>query len=265
MAEKPAILQSVSTASIRPEMLDNTTKQMSLPALWEKSYLCPCRDRQTRQPNQTCKLCHGRGIAYLPSRPLNIIITSQEKGAFNGDLGLLDSGTAIGTPADREIQVAFRDRITLPSATVSQSFIFDVSQRRVDNGFYMVYDVHSIDFATSLKGELTEGLDFTWDRDRNLFFPKDSLLEENISINIQTTLRYMVADLLKEHRYARNLMNQLIKLPQKLLLKREDLFIDKEAFEVGIDNAEVGQMIDTKRPPALDGLNGFFRNSGSNG
>lgn len=265
MAEKPSILENVSTAAIRTELLDNTAKQMSIPALWEKSYLCPCRDRQTRQPNQTCKLCHGRGIAYLPPRPLDIIITSQEKGVFNGDIGLIDSGTAIGTPADRNAQVAFRDRITIPSATVSQSFIFDVTQRRVDNGFYMVYDVKSIDFATSLKGELTEGIDYTWDRDKNLFFPDASLLGQNVSINIQTTLRYMVADLLKEHRYAKNTLNQLVKLQQKLLLKREDIFVDKEAFSVGTDESEVGRMIDTKRPPAIDGLNGFFRSSGSNG
>jgi hypothetical protein len=262
MAEKPAILGTMSTANIRTDMLDNAIAAVSLPTLWEKSYLCPCRNRATRQPNQTCKICHGRGIAFMPARPLAMIVTSQEKGIFNGDLGLMDSGTALGTP-DRDTQVAFRDRITIQNATVSQSFIFDVSQRRIDYGFYMVYDVHSIDFATSMKGELTEGVDYTLDLNRNLFFPKEHLLYENISINIQTTLRYMVADLLKEHRYARDPAGRLLKLPQKLLLKREDLFIDKEAFEVGVNDSEVGQMVDTKRPPAVDGLNGFFRNSGS--
>lgn len=264
MAEKPSILQTISTAAVREEMLDTMTDQVSLPALLEKSFLCPCRNRSTRQPNQTCKLCHGRGIAYLPPKPLKVIIQSQEKGLTNGDIGLLDSGTAIGTP-ERGIQVAFRDRITVPSAVVAQSFIFDVSQRRIDQGFYMVYDVKQIDFATSMKGELYEGSDYTWDREKNLFIPKAHLLKENISINIQTTLRYLVADLLKEHRYARNTLGQLIKLPQKLLLKREDIFIDKEAFEVGVNDADIGQMIDTKRQPAVDGLNGFFRNGGSNG
>lgn len=263
MAEKPSILQSVSTASIRPEMLDNTAMQMSIPTLWEKSYLCPCRDRQTRQPNQTCKLCHGRGIAYLPARPMPMIITSQDKGVINSDLGLIDSGTALGTPADRESQIAFRDRITVPNVTISQSFIFDATQNRVTNGFYMVYDVKIIDFATSMKGELTEGVDYTWNSEKNLFFPNQSLLGLNISINIQTTLRYMVADLLKEHRYAKDMQNRIIKLNQKLLLKREDIFIDKEAFSSGVDDNQVGQMIDTKRPPALDGLNGFFRSSGA--
>lgn len=256
------MLQQISSAAIRTDMLDNGLQLVSLPSLWEKSYLCPCRDRATRQPNQTCKLCHGRGIAFLPARPLDIVIQSQEKGIVNSDLGLMDSGTALGTP-DRSAQVAFRDRITIPSAQVSQSFIFDVTQKRIDHGFYMVYDVKSIDFATSLIGELTEGKDYTIDLDHNLFFPKSHLLGNNVSINIQTTLRYMVADLLKEHRYSRDVKGQLIKMPQKLLLKREDIFIDKEAFDLGTNDSDVGKMIDTKRPPAVDGLNGFFRGSGA--
>jgi hypothetical protein len=203
-------------------------------------------------------LCHGRGIAYLPAKNLRIIVQSQEKGISNADLGLIDSGTAIGTP-DRSIQVAFRDRITIPTAKVSQSFIFDVSQRRVDTGFFMVYDVNKIEFATTMEGEIFEGDDYIIDLKNNLFFPKEHLIGQNISLNILTTLRYMVADLLKEHRYARQRDNSYEKLPQKLLLKREDIFIDKEAFELGTNEEITGQMIDTKRQPTSDGLNGFFK------
>lgn len=262
MAEKPAILQNVSTASIRTDMLDNQVTSMSIPTLWEKSYLCPCRNKDTRQPDPSCKLCRGRGIAYLTPRPLNVIIQSQEKGVFNADLGLLDSGTAIGTP-DRLTRVAFRDRITVPDAKVSQSFIFDVTSKRVKNGFYMVYDVHEIELATSINGELLEGVDYTVDYNKNLFFPNESLIGKNISINILTTLRYMVADLLKEHRYAKNPKGELEKLPQKLLLKREDIFIDKEAFSLGVNEEEITEMMDAKRKPSVDGLNGFFGSGGN--
>lgn len=261
MAEKPTILQTTSQATIKSDLVDNQTASMGLQAQWEKSFLCPCRDRATRQPNQSCKLCHGRGIAYLPARPLTIIIQSQEKGVMNTDIGILDSGTAIGTP-DRGVQIAFRDRITVPIAQVSQSFLFDVSERRIKNGFYMVYDVRKVDFATTMQGELYEGTDYTVDLHKNLFFPGEHLLNQNISINIQTTLRYMVADLLKEHRYTRNQLGEMEKLPQKLLLKREDIFIDKEAFELGTNPDEVIEMVDTKRQSSTDGLNGFFRSGG---
>jgi hypothetical protein len=261
MAEKPQIFNSTSTASVRTDLLDPGMKSMSIPALWEKSFLCPCRNRATRQPSQSCNICHGRGIGYLPATPLDILIGSQEKGVLNGDIGLVDSGTAIATPVQRETRVSFRDRLTIPDAQVRQSFIFDVSERRVQKGFHMVYDVHEVEYAVTKKGELTEGVDFTIDKKNNLFFPDTSLEGEMVSINITTTLRYMVTDLLKEHRYARDPAGSLIIMPQKILLKREDVFVDKEAFELGVEDAEVGEMIDTKRKPPVDGLNGFFRNS----
>jgi hypothetical protein len=264
MAERPSILSNTANPGIRTDIMDTATNNMALPSLWEKSYLCPCRNKETKQPSQACKRCHGRGIAYLPPQNIKVIIQSQEKGVFNADLGLIDSGTAIGTPADRSVRIAFRDRLTVPSAKVSQSFIFDASDRRISKGFYMVYDVHEIEYATTMDGELQEGTDYTIDLKSNLFFPKEHLRGQMISINILTTLRYMVADLLKEHRYAPNHSGQIIQTPQKLLLKREDLFIDKEAFEIGVSDADVGEMIDTKKQPSTDGLNGFFR-SGLNG
>lgn len=262
MADRPTILSQISAAGVRTDMLDRTADVMAIPTLWEKSYLCPCRIRETRQPNPSCRLCRGRGVAYLPAKPLKMIIQSQEKGVINTDLGLLDSGTAIGTPSDREVRVAFRDRITVEGALVSQSFIFDVTNKRIKDGFYMVYDVKEVEFATTMEGQIYEGEDFEVDYKNNLFFPKEHLLGKNISINILTTLRYMVADLLKEHRYAPRRDGKLARLPQKLLLKREDIFVDKEAFSNGVNDEEVTEMIDTKRQPSVDGLNGFFRSSG---
>lgn len=262
MTDKPSMLSSMDTgtgtasAMIRTDMIDKHNRTMSIPSLWEKSYLCPCRNRETRQPDPSCELCHGRGIAFLSPKRLSLIIQSQDKGVFNGDLGLIDSGTAIGTP-DRDTRIAFRDRITIPLAQVSQSFIFDVSESRVENGFYMVYDVHEIELATTMDGELSEGEDYTFDQEKNLFFPKEKLIGKNVSINILTTLRYLVADLLKEHRYAQQRDGSFERLPQKLLLKREDIFIDKEAF-----SSDVVRIIDTKQERS-DNLNGFFTGSGN--
>lgn len=259
MAERPATLgiQAISQAAFRTDVLDTHVHNMAIPALWEKSYLCPCRNRETRQPDPSCLVCHGRGIAYMKPKDFTIMIQSQEKGVFNGDLGLIDAGTAIGTP-DRSVRIAFRDRITVPDAKVSQSFIFDASQKRIDNGFYMTYDVNEIEFVTTLGKELVEGEDYTLDLSKNLFFPMQHLLKENISLNILTTLRYMVADLLKEHRYGRVSTGNLEQLQQKLLLKREDLFIDKEAFEEDVE--KIG-FVDTKREASMEGLNGFFMGS----
>lgn len=266
--QKPAILQPITpprtepveghipggaTAYMRKDILDAHIYGMSIPVLWEKSYLCPCRNRKTRQPAPACPVCHGRGVAFLPPEEIIMTIQSQEKGLVNTDLGLLDSGTAIGTP-NRIHRISFRDRITIPSVEISQSLIFDATQKRIDHGFYLIYNVNEIELAVIQGRELVYGEDYDFNFDKNLFVPKQHLIGENISINIITQLRYMVADLLKEYRYAREMNRELIHLPQKLLLKREDIFIDKEHFE---DSSSEGQMVDTKRVP-VEGLNGFF-------
>ncbi len=242
-----------ATAYMRTDIVDSHQYGMSIPTLWEKSYLCPCRNRKTRQPEQACDTCKGRGIAFLPSKVVLMTVQSQEKGIINADLGLMDTGTAIGTP-ERSRKVSFRDRITIPEILISQSLIFDATQKRIDHGFYLIYNVEAIELAVTKERPLIMGEDFEFDFDKNLFIPKQHLLGQNISINILTQLRYMVVDLLKEHRYAKEMNDDIVQLPQKLLLKREDIFVDKEHFED--DNLD-GQMIDTKRAPE-DGLNGFF-------
>ena len=87
MAERPSMLNNIASPTIRTDVIDTHKDSMSIPSLWEKSYLCPCRNRMTRQPNPSCERCRGRGIAFLPPKPLSIIIQSQEKGIINADLG----------------------------------------------------------------------------------------------------------------------------------------------------------------------------------
>ncbi|WP_220428474.1 hypothetical protein, partial [Streptococcus lutetiensis] len=79
----------------------------------------------------------------------------------------------------------------------TQHFIFDVTEKRIERGFYLVYDVKEIQYALVMDRELVEGTDYRFDRDKNMFFPNESLLGENVSLNISTTLRYLVSDLLK--------------------------------------------------------------------
>ncbi|ASR79602.1 hypothetical protein KAMFAM_92 [Bacillus phage Kamfam] len=261
MAEKPMILQSIAQATHRLPDLDNHIDNFSQKILWEKSYLCPCRDKATRQPDQTCPICHGRGIAFLPAKEIGIMIQSQAKGAINEDIGIMDTGTAIGTP-DRSHRIAFRDRITVTNAIISQSMIFDVTDRRIKNGFYMVYDVKKVELAMSVDGELFEGSDFKIDYKKNLIYPSEHLKGMNISLNVETTLRYLVADLLKEHRYVRDMDYSQHDAYQKLLLKREDLFIDKEAFESGVNDRDIQDIFDAKKGLNTNGYNGFFKGMG---
>lgn len=241
-----------------PEEIGGHIEHMSYPSKWEKSYLCPCRTVRTRQPDPMCPRCRGRAIAYLPATGLHVVYQSQERGTYNSELGTLDTGTAIGSIEVNQ-RVSFRDRLTLEGTKVRQSTLFDVTAHRVKYGHFLVYDVHDIEFITIVDRTLSEGDDYTFDRGTNIFYPGEHLLGENISMNITTTLRYVVADLLKEHRYARLKEGGFTPTAQKVLLRREDLFVEREPFSIGIDEREEKEIIDPKEgTKVIQGINGFF-------
>lgn len=226
--------------------------------LWERSWYCTCRNTNTLAPDPNCHICLGRGIAYEVAKTTEIMIQSQDKGVSSTDLGLIDTGTAIGTTYLDE-PVSFRDRLTVPDVSLFQSFIFDVTQKRVDNGMYLMYDVQTISMIKGVINkeqgvDLAEGEDYTVDLSKNILYPKPHLIGTNISLVIETTLRYIVTDILKESRYQYtkkyNEDSPLFEnLPRKLLLKREDIYINPEPFSLDtqIDHQEKDKLIESKR------------------
>lgn len=250
--------QEFDTDGIRKFVNDRSIK-----VTWEKSYLCPCRSKRTQVADMACPVCHGTGIAYLAPVKEQLMIQSQDKSVSNGDLGLFDSGTAIGTTFT-ESNMSFRDRITIPEVTISQSLIFDVTDDRVEHGMYLSYKVDKLELVVAQnRGVITEGIDYTFSRKDNRFFPKKHLLGLNISINMQTVLRYLIIDLLKESRYQytekNNQKAKFENLPRKLLLKREDVFVQPEQFsltsdiEPKLDDREGTPVVDPKRKPKGSG------------
>lgn len=228
--------------------------------LWEKSYLCPCRTKLTGSPNTLCPICKGRGIAYLPAKKVVVAIQSQERDVANRDLGLYDSGTAIGTTMP-ESHITFRDRLSLPHVEIDQSMIFDVTTRRIEKGMWLAYDVKEITLAVTDGGKaLYDEDDYTIDIENNLFFPKEHLLGKNVSLNITTTLRYIVIDLLKESRYQHvmkgTVMEKFESLPKKLLLRREDAWVNPTPFSV--ENNEVSAESEEDPKRAMNTGGGFF-------
>lgn len=245
-------------------------QQRGIDVLWERAWLCTCRNPMTLAPKATCHICHGKGIAYMQSTKEQVAIQSQEKGMANMDLGLYESGTAIGTTR-LESKISFRDRLTVPDVEIYQSLIFDITDYRVKHGMFLSYDVKRIDIVFGANGkELVENKDYTFDEPSNMFYPKEHLVGTNVSINMAVTLRYIVIDLLKESRYQYTKFGvpstQFENLPRKLLLKREDIFVNSEPFSLSIDTEarlkeleqtqepETTQMVDPKRQSS----GGFF-------
>lgn len=227
---------------------------------WEKSFLCTCRNPMTKAPDPSCNICHGRGTAYLPAKDIIVAIQNQEKSMQNMDLGLYDSGTAIGTSMP-DSAITFRDRITLPDVEIQHSLVFDVTQKRINDGFWLPYDVKRIEYSITDNGELIyETDDYLFDEEANKFYPREHLKGKNVSLNITTLLRYIVIDLLKESRlqYSNKgtALEQVDHLPKKLLLKREDAWVNPAPFSMGDDVEEPVEAEEYKRPMTKGGFFG---------
>jgi len=231
--KKTPIPQNSSTNSRLEFNIDNQKKfieDRGINILWEQAYICPCLSPMTRSPKPNCPICHGRGIAYLPAEEDVVALQSQDKSVSNTDLGLYDSGTATATTKPNS-EITFRDRISIPDITIRQAMLIQVTKERVEEGYRLPYDVHKITLARTTEGiNLVEGKDYEIDLDTSIFKPHEKHINKNISINITTTLRYLVIDLLKEGRYQYTNkgteLEEFVNLPKKLLLRREDAWVD---------------------------------------
>lgn len=204
--------------------------------LWEQSYICTCLSKMTKSPQPDCPICNGRGIAYLPAVNKVLILQSQDRSVSNTDLGLIESGTATATTVP-DSPVTFRDRISVPDVSIRQSMIINVTQERIDTGFRLPYDVNRVLLARTEDGiALEEVKDYDLNLAENIFTPNAKYLGKNISLNIDTILRYIVVDLLKESRYQYSNkgteLEEFVNLPKKLLLRREDAWINPIAISI---------------------------------
>lgn len=231
--------------------------------LWEQAYLCPCLNTKTGAPRIDCPRCHGSGIAYLLPKETVMAIQSQGKGVSVFDLGIMETGTAIGT-TQLEHRVSYRDRFTVPDVVMPQHMIFLITEDRVKKGISLVYDTKEIIYITTDERVLYEE-DYTV-KDNRLYLDK-SFIGQNVSLKIYMTLRYTVSDILKESRYQYTQFNEpqtkFENLPQKLLLKREDVFVKPEAYKPkdGInEDIQIDDVIDDPKakPTSQENKGGFF-------
>lgn len=197
--------------------------------LWEKSYLCPCRNKETGSPSQNCPRCRGVGFSYLEAEPTLLLYQNQDKGVTNGDVSLAHAGTAIATTA-RQDKIAFRDRLTVLDSVIPQSLLVYVSKESVESGIYLRYSVVDVTHART-DSEVLSNVRVEHD----FYYPDPSLVGQYVSLNLEVVLRYYVIDVLKESRYqyttdprkVHNTQRQgdRVQLTRKLLLRREDMYV----------------------------------------
>lgn len=221
--------------------LDNFTSfinKVGLLTQWEQSFVCPCVNPMTNQPDPSCPICHGTGRGYLPAvTNVKIAIQSNDKGFTRTPFGTFDQGSSTGT-----VQIGYKvstwDRITVPDATVRQQYMFNVSESRLSTGKYIPYDVKEMLYVAAMKPsepktfhELIPNIDYTFNRDTNVLKVNSSLLGYNITLLATVTLRYIVYNVPKELRYqytATGRENNPIftEMPRLISLKREEIFIN---------------------------------------
>lgn len=263
-SDKPSI---TNRNAVNPQFQVERHKQLienrGLDTLWEKSYLCPCRTKMTGSPDPLCPLCHGRGIAYLTGKFEKVAYQNQDRGVVNGQFGLMNTGTAIGTTVP-DSKITFWDRLTLSDVSLDHHLIFDVTDSRIKNGIHLAYNVSKITYAVTNNAKpLFEIDDYIFDEEANILYPKDHLIGKNISINIETVLRYIVIDITKEARmqYTNKGKNneQVDSLSKKLLLKREDAFVNSVSFTTGdSENPAVSKEYKEENKATLTSKGGFF-------
>ena len=243
------------------------TKDRGIKVLWERAYFCTCLNPETGSPRLDCPRCHGKGIAYLPAEETHMMIQSQEKGTQNIDIGLVDTGTAIGT-TKLETRVSYRDRFTVPEVLMPQSLVYFVNGERIKKGIPLYYDVKEVTFITTQERVLNED-DYKIENGR--LFLNEKFKNSTVSLNILMTLRYVVSDILKESRYQYTTFNEpkprFENLPQKLLLKREDVIVLPDPY-VANDALEEDIELQVEDPKAKSGqgsLGGFFNGALNNG
>lgn len=227
---------------------------------WERAYFCPCLNPDTGHPRMDCPRCHGKGIAYLPPKETKMAIQSQEKGINNIEIGLLESGTAIGTTR-LEHRISYRDRFTVPEVLMPQSMVYFVSDTRIKKGIPLYYDVREVTFITTQEDVVREE---DYEIKNGRLFLDEKYKNSTVSLNILMTLRYVVSDILKESRYQYTKFNQpkprFDNLPQKLLLKREDVIVLQDPYKMNdgdIEDIEL-QVEDPKASANNNASGGFF-------
>lgn len=219
-----------SSVELDPAAFDDFVVSRGIPTLWQQAFICPCIDPETHQANPLCPICHGTWRGYLPAvKDTYVAIQGQDRGTVRTeDLGNIDLGTANGT-FRASTNVNILDRITIPSLSVRQNYVFTVTESRYKSGFYIPYDISEIIYIVGGKGDtmndLVENVDYTYKEDeQKIYILKKGLVGMNVSMILKVALRYIVTNVVKDTRYQYDhAKKRTEKMPVLATLKRESI------------------------------------------
>lgn len=193
-------------------------QQHAVNVVWEQAYHCPCLDEQTGQPQPNCPICHGQGWIYLHPRTIDMAIQGDEKNFSLNPTGMDNLGTSKATPQITvngvEQGIKPGDRITVTGWTTNDSYTFNVTNERLQDGLFLPFDVASINEAYYIENEelnLVDSGSLEINGGSQLFIRDDNLLGKVITLSLEVIKRFYVISMIKELRY-----QQYYKLNDKL-------------------------------------------------
>lgn len=201
---------------------------------WEKSYLCPCVAK-TGTPDPDCPICGGVGYAFRSGVETQANIINTSRNVKQSLYGMNTTGTSTATTLEEDF-MSIRDRLTFKDQDIPVSVLIPITNKTILHGKNLRYLVKKIDFAVISQEDGTQveikPSELSVDYDKGMFYPTEEMEGQTISLNMIVAYRLYVIDILKEARYqydgdarAGDDSREMIKLPRKLLLRREDQYI----------------------------------------
>lgn len=187
------------------QLLEKTT----ISCTWEQSMRCPCVSGSSNSPKPDCPICYGQGWVFRNPYILDIAIIHDEKNFMSGSEGSFTLPGSLATPQITsngiEDGIKAGDRITVNNWYTPQSYLFNVTQKRLNNGIFLPYDVNSIKTAYYINNDelvqINVSTAFSFEGDF-LKVNDETLLGKNITLILSIVKRYYVVALNKELRYA---------------------------------------------------------------
>lgn len=256
--KKPISLDQSINAEFNLSEVESTVRSRGYDVIWEKSYLCPCKSRESDHLN-TCKNCGGTGWVFANPTKTKMIITSIQldaklKEAALREWGMMDLGT-VKVTALNEDKLTYMDRITISDATAEHQQVLypqltadKNGESESDSGLegqlfaFTKYDIMAIDYIALFQGanqklkKLEETTDYTF-RDNVLLLGAqyDTLSDPCITVRYAHRPVYHITDLLRESftstQFSQNQGQVKLKLPVHALGKRAHLIKDAENFD----------------------------------
>lgn len=169
--------KSLQADFILPE-IEATIRDKGCDCLYERAYLCPCKDSASAAPLSLCRNCGGVGWIWCNPTKTRMIVSgiasdSKMKEAALREFGMIDMGAVKITAIDVD-KFTYMDRITILEATAQHNQIIYPKLTDDEDIFfaftkYNILDIDNIAFYNGSGAKLTR-----------LFEPTDYLFQDNI-------------------------------------------------------------------------------------